>query len=330
MMLSEELVSIVVPVYNVEEYLEKCLQTLVTQTYQNVEILLIDDGSTDLSGRICDKYALDYDNITVFHCENSGLSASRNYGVTKSVGKYIVFIDSDDYVSDDYVEYLLGLLMKYNSDIAVTKLQSGFESDYKFVSDVDVEYVANSEQALIEMMYGYSFGFSACGKIFPKEILLKHKFPNGKLFEDIATTYKIIGDAKSVSVSNKRIYYYRQREGSITHQKLDEEHLYGLYAAEEELEYMKQFFPKAIPAAEYRCCYKVLQYIPRVLGKTEDDKMIFMILRDCLKNHIKPIYRDKNVRMYNKVKCIFVILGYYPTYILWTLIENINTLKKRG
>lgn len=121
---STPFVSVVIPVYNVEEYLLRCVQSVLTQTYDNYEVILVDDGSTDNSGKMCDEFARLDNRVRAFYKTNGGLSDARNFGTDKSKGEYVIFVDSDDYVSDEYIDYLVQLRKMYDADIAVTKLAS--------------------------------------------------------------------------------------------------------------------------------------------------------------------------------------------------------------
>ena len=226
-----KLISVIVPVYNVEQYLEKCVDSIINQTYTNIEIILIDDGSTDNSGIIADILAKKDERIRVFHKDNGGLSDARNYGVNKASSDWVMFIDSDDYYELFAVEYLVRVQERYNADL----IASGLESVSKYnifknrninESDIDEALYLTTEQALENMFYAKSFSPSACGKLIKKDLLLKYPYPKGKLFEDMATTYKHIHGANRIYSVPIKIYKYFKRDGSIVNSKFNPGYLY--------------------------------------------------------------------------------------------------------
>ena len=216
---NNSLISIVVPVYNVEDYLERCVNSLIDQTYKNIEIILIDDGSTDNSSRICDILKKSDSRIIVLHKKNGGLSSARNEGIARASGDFISFVDSDDYVSEDYVETLYNLIIKNNSDISVCIWKEAYDDGtFKSIYRVKkyIELSNNNYIMLEHMLYQKLFDTSACAKLYKLSLFDNIRYPVGMLYEDLATTYKLFLKAKSISYSNKEIYYYYRRKNSIT------------------------------------------------------------------------------------------------------------------
>ena len=324
------LISLVVPIYNVEEYLHQCVDSLLKQTYPNFEIILVDDGATDNCPQICDEYAKADSRIKVFHKVNGGLADARNYGATKAQGEYISFIDSDDYVSTDYISYMYAILKKYQADIAVCGLTSVWDDMYQRKERSKSE-VLDTEEALRRMCYFRGFGVSACSKLYKLEMVLKYPYPVEKLHEDLATTYKVIGECKKVAYGSREIYFYRQRTNSIMHQPLEEKHLYGIVAANELLEYMEHYYPSVVQAAHCRCARKVYEFIPRVMtdGGYRTDCENFQKLRVELKKHIRFVLRDKHTLLVFKVRYIGMILGYHPMRIVWNITDYIRKSRKK-
>jgi len=211
-------ISIVVPVYNVENYLSYCVESLRQQTYKNIEIILVDDGSTDSSGEICDQYAREDDRIKVLHIENGGLSNARNTGVKESSTDWIVFIDSDDYYDHRAIEYLVELRDKYRVDLVATpviEVRNYEHSD--FLGDFREKYSGKLDRrtALEQMFYGNYVGTHSGGKLYKKEILLRFPYPNGMLYEDLALAYEHIASCENIAVSDLNLYKYYRRPGSI-------------------------------------------------------------------------------------------------------------------
>lgn len=211
-----DLISVVVPVFNVESYLRICVESIIRQTYKNIEIILVDDGSTDQSGKICDELETKYDKIVVIHKENRGLSDSRNVGIETASGKYICFVDSDDWVDETYIES-----MKQNMK-GETKITScGYCRYYdsgKIVKinyeNIDCFYKNISAQKYLNIL-GY-FNVSACNKLFDKRLFDEIRFPVGKKSEDWYVMYRLIETAGGIYYNSDIKYFYRQREGSIT------------------------------------------------------------------------------------------------------------------
>lgn len=205
----EDLVSVIVPVYNVEKYLDECITSIVLQTYTNLEIILVDDGSTDCSGKKCDEWKERDDRVIVIHQKNMGVSVARNMGLSKSMGQWIAFVDSDDYIEKKYIERLLLLNKKWGTDISCCQ------------RDVQERYVGNDEQCVESKL----FLLSQCYRtalwyyLYKKELFEGILFPEGKVSEDVAVLYKIIYRAKKVAVTSDVLYHYRIRKGSLTNKE---------------------------------------------------------------------------------------------------------------
>ncbi|VWL84911.1 glycosyltransferase family 2 protein [Oceanivirga miroungae] len=216
-----EKISIIIPIYNVENYLRKCLDSIVNQTYKNLEILLIDDGSTDKSGKIADEYAKNDSRVIVFHNENGGVSAARNFGLDKATGEYIALVDSDDYVDLTYIEKLYKVLKENNADISVCKFDYIFEKNYRNIKIKNImpfkTRILEKDKAL-KNIFSYSkktVSFTTVwASLTKKELYSDIRYPLGKFVEDIYTTYKLYLKAGKIAYYNEPLYYYVQRTGS--------------------------------------------------------------------------------------------------------------------
>lgn len=215
-----DLISIVIPVYNVEKYLEKCIQSVIAQTYTHIEIILVDDGSTDSCPIICDSYSKKDSRIIVYHKENGGLSDARNYGIDKSNGQYITFIDSDDCVDNDYVEYMYNLLKEYNTKMSVCKYRIVKDSKPSQSQYSAQEILLDQKKFLENMLYDV-ISVSSCCKLYDKSLFKTVRFPKGGLYEDNATTYKLIFQCKNIAVGFQEKYNYVMRENSIVHKEFN-------------------------------------------------------------------------------------------------------------
>ena len=212
-------ISVIVPVYNVEKYLYRCVESILNQSFKDYELILVDDGSTDKSGNICDEYAKKYEYVRVIHKKNGGPSETRNTGILQANGNYVTYIDSDDYVSNDYLECLYNLLMLQNADIACARFCS-FD-DQGVINNDNCNKTSvrtySGKNACIALLNEKDFQTSSCNLLIKKEIAIENLFPIGKYHEDELTTFKYFLAAEKVAITDKIIYYYYQREGSIMH-----------------------------------------------------------------------------------------------------------------
>ncbi|ONI42805.1 hypothetical protein AN639_02285 [Candidatus Epulonipiscium fishelsonii] len=205
-------ISIIVPIYNVENYLERCIKTIVNQTYKNLEIILINDGSTDNSLDICKKYAKYDDRIRLIDKPNGGVSSARNIGLKIATGNYIGFVDGDDWIDKNMYKDLMKIVSKYHLDIAITGI-FGKINTTKLINDKFILFTR--EQALVELFKSTYIQSFLWQKIFKKELFEKIKFPEGKIYEDQFIMYKLFNKCHKIGYINKRHYYYRDTPNSI-------------------------------------------------------------------------------------------------------------------
>lgn len=222
----DDLVSVIVPVYNVERYVEKCILSIISQTYKNIEILIIDDGSEDASGEMCDFWAKKDNRITVYHKDNGGLSSARNYGINHANGRFVTFIDSDDYVSENYISDLL--LNCKNDTVSICGSQK-VQENYRVSTHAEQNSVCSfetitSEEGCIRFFRDNNY-VSAWGKLYPLSFFDDIRFPEGTIYEDYATIYKLYNKAKRIHVLGNRNYYYVMRSNSITNRPLSRKNL---------------------------------------------------------------------------------------------------------
>lgn len=214
--MKEEKVSIIIPIYKVEKYLPRCVNSVLNQEYNNLEIILVDDGSPDRCGEICDNYAYIDSRIKIIHKKNGGLSDARNAGLEIATGEYISFLDSDDWIHEKYIQTLYYLLKKYNSDISVCNFMRTDDENVKldFIKENIYEYT--SIEAL-EQLCGkfYVQLVISWGKLYKKSLFKTIRFPYGKIHEDEFTTYKLLYSAKKIVLTEQPLLYYWQREDSI-------------------------------------------------------------------------------------------------------------------
>jgi glycosyltransferase involved in cell wall biosynthesis len=216
-MWDNDLVSVIVPVYKVEKYLERCVCSILSQTYKNIEVILVDDGSPDKSGEICDRLAKEDSRIKVIHKENGGLSSARNAGIDASLGSYIGFVDSDDYISPVMIEKLYRVARDKNSQIAVTGRVDKYEDAREVVSfKTDSVQRFDRKDAVRELLLKRIMDVSACDKLFERELFENIRFPLGETNEDNAVMFKLFLMCDGVAHTDSADYYYCHREESIS------------------------------------------------------------------------------------------------------------------
>ena len=207
-------VSIIVPIYNVEKYIDRCVESLVCQTYRNIEILLVDDGSKDLSGKKADEWCNKYERIKVIHKENGGLSAARNIGIEKSTGSHLVFVDSDDWIHEKMIERLTEELTQ--ADIVCCGMIRANETEQTNIEWFPKKIVVSGVMATKMLVENSLFTSHIQKNIFPKSLFDNVKFPEGKVYEDIRTAHKLFLQVDKVCILPEHYYYYFERSNSIT------------------------------------------------------------------------------------------------------------------
>jgi len=213
--MEKDLISVIVPVYKVEKYLEKCIESIIKQTYTNLQIILVDDGSPDNCGKICDEYAKKDSRIEVIHKINGGLSDARNVGINRANGRYIGFVDSDDYIKEDMYEKLINLIKEYDADISICNLYDVIDGK---------EYVRNKDNGiheysridiLKEILLDKNIQSYAWNKLYKKELFDEIKYPIRKKYEDIGTTFYLFEKCNKIVVTSEPEYYYLKRADSL-------------------------------------------------------------------------------------------------------------------
>ena len=218
------LVSVIVPVYNVEKYLYKCLISLISQTYKDIEIICVNDGSTDNSLKILEEYAIKDNRVSVYTKENGGLSDARNFGLTKANGDYVIFVDSDDYIDTTTIEKCVDNANKYNSDIVVYDMKYIYDDREELASGGEFECTSFKENRNIIFINN-----SACNKFIKRELMNDVSFPKGLYYEDLATIPILLSKANKISKINEPLYFYIQRGNSIAHTINDK--IFDIYKA---------------------------------------------------------------------------------------------------
>lgn len=240
------LISVIVPVYKVEPYLRCCIDSILAQTFTDFELILVDDGSPDNCGAICDEYAAKDDRIIVIHQQNGGLSAARNTGIdwvfANSKSEWIAFVDSDDVIHATYLEYLYNAALKSGAGLsAVYPKYFYYEEEIKdYCPSVSKQEIISSRDACQRMYSGDDmYLLSAWGKIYRKKLFVIYRFPVGKIYEDQYLGPKLLYDSEKVSILHSRLYYYRQRTGSIINSAFSLKRFDMIYAFDSCIQFFK-------------------------------------------------------------------------------------------
>lgn len=318
MMEKQPLVSVIIPVYNVSAYLPRCLDSVISQTYENIEIILVDDGSADDSGKICDEYAGQDERIKVFHQENGGQALARNNAIKNANGSYILYADSDDILTTDHVEYFVALSNKYNADLVQCEMikfrDEGQILTFEQQKEIDEE-LYNAQKALKQFSYQRKFTASPVGKLIKKELMDGLEFPVGVGYEDMAVMFRLIGAAEKLVYSSKVCYYYRQHQNSTMHTKFSDKKVDRIRIAEQFFDYIKQNYPDNIVAAHTRYDLAQLQLLMELpFGREYRD--IKKMAYSNLKKTRKVMLRDKEAP--NRLK-LMVRASYLGSTVLMLL-----------
>ncbi|GIN92571.1 hypothetical protein J6TS1_32650 [Siminovitchia terrae] len=236
-------ISIIVAAYNVEDYIEKCLESITTQTYKNLEIIVVNDGSTDNTLGVVESISRKDERVTIIDKINGGLSSARNAGLGEATGDFIGFIDGDDYIAEDMYETLLEEMVKNNCDIAMCAISRVFKNHTESDCMIEQSKVLNREEAIKALIEEEYVKHYAWNKLYKSSLFLNIRYPEGKLYEDIFTTYKLFSQANKLTYSNKIGYYYMQRQGSILRSKFNIRKLDSIQAFHEFKAYVDIQYP---------------------------------------------------------------------------------------
>lgn len=303
------LVTVIVPVYKVEEYLEKCVESIKNQTYQNLEIILVDDGSPDNSGSMCDAIKETDQRIKVIHQENQGLSGARNTGLNVMTGDAVTFVDSDDTIDSHMIEYMIHDMEKYNADIVEGQFYEVFGNEIKTYDYLKETKVYNTEQALLIDLGSKGGAVAACGKLYRKKIFEEHRFEVGVIGEDIFAIIGSLRRADKIVIDTRPMYYYYHRNNSITTKGFNERTLDEIKGSKRNLDIVKKEFPGALPGALFRYDWSYLWVLDRILldDKWKDNKHLKSVLSHVRKNAVRIMrspYFTRNRKIGTIITCI--------------------------
>lgn len=320
----KKLVSIIVPIYNMEIYLERCLNSLIWQTYKTIEIILVDDGSTDNSGNICDLYARRDARVKVAHIDNGGQARARNVGIEMAKGSYISFVDSDDWVSLDSIAIMVSIIETYDVDVAVSSFEekTAFDS-YKYAKFTKVE-ICSAQRAMEDYFY-QKIGSSPWAKLYRKTLFEDIRYPEGEIYEDVEPSFYLIEKAKSVAETNAVTYFYFDRNNSTVKSNFSEKKMNYYYATHNLLELVRGKYPKLEMAAISRMIWADVHLIVHMGDERSKYQEEFRLLWNDIKKYRGSVITKSKARRVNKA---VMVLSYGGARVLCLIYNRVSA--RRG
>lgn len=285
------LISVIVPVYNVEPYIRQCLDSIISQTYQNLEIILIDDGSPDNCGAICDAYARSDKRIKVLHKENGGVADARNEGLAISTGKYIGWVDPDDWIEADMFEYLLSNAERYSSEITVCSRVEQYPQRTR-IKTWDEQQLLNTEQALQQLLINNQMGSYLWDKLWKWELYGGIEFPKGRTFEDISIMHKLFVKADRVLCLPEIKYHYRQRNDSIVGAQKLKSRINRFIADKQRYDDLLADWPQFTHLLEVQCMEAAVNVWNSYYDSTKHQRKAFAATLQSISEFSKEHYRN--------------------------------------
>lgn len=314
--MKNELITVIVPVYKIEPYIQKCVDSILRQTYSNLEIILVDDGSPDGCPEICDEYAKTDSRVRVIHKENGGLSSARNAGLDTALGQYIAFVDGDDYIHPKMMENLYAALKETEADISVCNLQYVDENGNaipEYSNDVIQNQILNSDEVFQKSVEAYGYYYSVVwNKLYKRKVWESYRFREGKVHEDNFAFHHIIGQCSKISCIRAVLYYYVQRTGSIMSEKIADKRMDAIEAIFERIDFFREKNKLEFLPSLDKSCFFLLCDI-RKLCKTKQDKSRFQKLERKYNSVHKWILN--NTRYLEIIKLKRIGYRYFPIFV---------------
>lgn len=280
-------ISIIVPVYKVEKYLRKCVDSILAQTFTDFEVILVDDGSPDNSGMICDEYAEKDSRVRVVHKENGGLSSARNAGIEIAKGKYLGFIDSDDYIEDDMYELLYNNILKENADMSICGIYDVYEGKEPKILP-EAYQVLNKVEAMELVLEAQLFSVHAVNKLYKKELFKELRYPENIITEDAAVILDILEKTTKVVADSHQKYYYFHRENSISTDSFSEKNIDTINVWQKNEDWILTKYPQLEQVVHTRVCWAYFIVLDKILVSHSEKKYVGtkQIIRFLRKNYI--------------------------------------------
>ncbi|MDO5344496.1 MAG: glycosyltransferase family 2 protein [Lachnospiraceae bacterium] len=311
-MVRDPLVTVIVPVYKVEKYLSRCVESIFAQKYGNLEIILVDDGSPDSCGSICEEYRRKDRRVRVIHKENGGLSDARNAALDAMRGELVTFIDSDDFVSEYYISNLVTAMLENDADLSMSWFENvleGEEPKNRGTETAEGVQICTRLECLEKMLYQDGVETTAWGKLYKREQFAHWRYPVGKLYEDILVTYHIIDSCKKIAVIPNVDYYYVQRRDSIQYEPFREAKLDAVIHMKELEALVAEKYPELRAAA---CC-RYFSITCNILFQIKDISRFqeaFSFLWEEIRKNRKYVILNKKGRKKARAAAVVSYLGY--------------------
>lgn len=303
------LISIIVPVYNISMYLEKCIESLLSQSYKNIEIILVNDGSTDKSPQICDRYKSFSNNIIVIHKVNSGVSEARNSGIENANGAYICFVDGDDYVDKNYVSDMYTVAAKENVDIVTSNAYKIWDNGKKIellTNNIPLNdyFIKTGTETLSDMLYGKTCYASCWGKLYKREIFDTIRFPDLSMGEDSYTMYHCLLKANKVAHLHSPNYFYMQHQQSVMHTKNFDKFYDYIKLSDGFINIVNSKYPELFLPAVNRLIENNFWVYMKMRHYPEKYKTQLQHIISNIKKYRKYAIKDKNVAIRTRIACL--------------------------
>lgn len=324
-----ELISVIVPVYNTKSTLQRCVDSILAQTYSNFEIILVDDGSPDGAGELCDRLAQQHQNLRVLHQKNAGLSAARNAALKIAQGEYITFVDSDDTIAPNMLEVLADLR---NDPVRICSFaEIGPDGKSRPIAgavtaDDGSSTTLTVADCLRQMLLEKGFTLSACGKLYHRDLFQSVQFPVGKLYEDVGTTYRLIMQCPHyVSCRLLPLYYYHQNSSSIIHQKFNFHQLDLIALTDQMCDNIDQNFPELQAVTNLRrmhARFSILRLMVVARPESQDAQKFHQVEREViayLKQHRAWVLRSPDASQRDRLAMRSLLLGRPIFKLAWQL-----------
>ena len=317
--MNNDLISIIVPVFNCEKYIEDCLDSIINQTNKNIEIILVNDGSTDSSERICREYQKKDNRIKIINQKNKGAAAARNNGLDNVNGNYIMFVDSDDVLNQNIVDYLLNLLKMHNADIALCRNME-FLDNIDNYNESNKYYVLNNIEAVKKLNNSNDITLALWGKLYKKELFYDKRLPLIKTSEDNLITYKLFTESKIIVASENQYYYNRKNEGSLT-RNTSYFDLNLLYEGIKVIEYVKSTIPSEYENAIYKYLILTIGIYNTMIRRNIKNKESVKIIKKQAKEWYFNIKKRVSIPIARRLEIILFLKSTNLYTILYKLIK---------
>ncbi|GAA2925355.1 glycosyltransferase family 2 protein [Enterococcus raffinosus] len=303
-------ISIIVPVYNVEKYIRKCIDSILNQTFRDFELILVDDGSPDNSGAICDQYAKKDSRIRVIHKENGGLSSARNAGIEVAQGKYLGFVDSDDYIAEDMYELLHNNIIKEGADLSICGIYDVYKQKTPKVLP-EFRKVCTKDEMIKMILEAKLVSVHAVNKLYKRDLFKMIRYPVGIITEDAAIIFQVLDQCKKIIVDTNQKYFYFHRDESISSKNFSPRDLDTIKVWKTNEEWISKKYPLFKTEVHTRVCWANFIVLDKLVlsDKSGESKNISKSIRKFLLNNFSFIMSNDRLTKGRKISLLFLLFG---------------------